>query len=369
MINGKIPSIRSSMPTYEEYINEIKPLWDSVWLTCNGEIYLELEKKLVKYLHVNNISLFSNGHLALEIILQSMQLKGEVITTPFTFASTTQAIVRNGLKPVFCDINPDDFTMDVTKIEALITKDTVAILPVHIYGNVCDVNEIDRIAKKYNLKVIYDAAHAFGVEVNGKGIGSFGDASMFSFHATKVFHTIEGGAIAYTDESIGKELSRLKDFGIDSKYNISSIGTNAKLSEFHAAMGICNLRHVAEEILKRKAIVQEYRSRLSNINGIKILHEVENVKQNYSYFPVIFDKNEFGFDRNEVFEMLSEKKIAARKYCYPITNSFSCFNGEYNVYETPVALKISESVLTLPLYAAMTSEDVHMVCDVILASK
>jgi len=280
---------QSSMPEFEEYIEEIKDLWESKWLTNMGSKHKALESQLLQYLKTPNITLYTNGHLALECVIAALGLEGEVITTPFTFASTTHAIVRNGLTPVFCDINPDDYTIDVDKIEDLITEKTSAIIPVHVHGNVCDVEAIDRIAKKHNLKVIYDAAHTFGVEVNGQGIGTFGDASMFSFHATKVFNTIEGGAVTYNDSSIKQVLNDLKNFGITGPESVEYIGGNAKMNEFQAAMGICNLRHVDSEIARRKAVVERYISNLKNIEGIKLSKEKEGVKPNYAYFPVVFD--------------------------------------------------------------------------------
>ena len=254
-MEDKILVTRSSMPTLEEYVEEIRDLWDTHWLTNMGAKHQKLENELKTYLNVDNISLTTNGHLALELAIQAMNLSGEVITTPFTFASTTHAIVRNGLTPVFCDINAEDFTIDVKKIEGLITDKTSAIIPVHVYGNVCNVEEIERIAKKYDLKVIYDAAHTFGVEYKGKGIGSFGDVSMFSFHATKVFNTIEGGAVCYHDKDFGKRMYQLKNFGIKNETEIDAVGSNAKMNEFQAAMGICNLRHINVEIEKRKKLL------------------------------------------------------------------------------------------------------------------
>jgi len=360
---------RSSMPSFEEYIEEIKPIWDSHWLTNMGKYHQELEKGLIEFLDVENLSLFTNGHLALELTLQAMNLSGEVITTPFTFASTTHAIVRNNLIPVFCDINPNDYTIDVTKLEKLITDKTTAIVPVHVYGNICNVEEIQRIADKYGLKVIYDAAHAFNETYKGKGIGNFGDASMFSFHATKVFNTIEGGAVTFKNKKIGAQLYKLKNFGIESEEIIDGIGSNAKMNEFQAAMGICNLRHVNDEISKRKCIVEHYRKRLSDVEGILIMKEMENVESNYSYFPVMFNEKIFGATRNEVCNKLKENNVFARKYFYPLTNTLDCYNGKFNVNETPVALSISKRILTLPLYASLEIEDIDRICDLILELK
>lgn len=362
-MKNPIQVTRSSMPEFEEYIEEIRELWDTRWLTNMGTKHKLLESQLLNYLNVRNITLFTNGHLALEYIIAALDLRGEVITTPFTFASTTHAIVRNGLKPIFCDINPDDYTIDVEKIESLITEKTSAIIPVHVYGNVCDIEAIDRIAKKHNLKVIYDAAHTFGVTVNGQGIGTFGDASMFSFHATKVFNTIEGGAVTYNDSSIKQVLNDLKNFGITGPETVEYVGGNAKMNEFQAAMGICNLRHVNGEIIKRKKVVERYIENLKDITGIQLSKEQVDVESNYAYFPVVFDG--YKMTRDEVFEKLKDNDIIARKYFYPLTNSFECYKDQYDVDETPVAKYIAERVLTLPLYADLALEDVDRICEII----
>lgn len=363
-MNKKILVTKSSMPTFNEYCAEIKELWDTHFLTNMGVKHQELEKQLKDYLKTPNLTLFTNGHLALECALQAFDLKGEVITTPFTFASTTHAIVRCGLEPVFCDINPIDYTIDTNKIEALITDKTCAIVPVHVYGNLCDVDEIDRIAKKYNLKVIYDAAHTFGVEKNGISVANFGDASMFSFHATKVFNTIEGGAVTFKDVSLYKKLNDLKNFGITGPETVDYIGGNAKMNEFQAAMGICNLRHVDKEIEKRSKLVEKYRKNLSGVKGIKLVPEQIGIKSNYAYFPVVFD--EYKYTRDEIFEKLKEDKIFARKYFYPLINDFQCFEGKYDSNNTPVAKHISDRVLTLPLYADLEIEIINKICKIIL---
>ena len=356
---------RSSMPDFEEYCEEIKELWDSHFLTNMGIKHQVLEKNLLEYLKTENITLFTNGHLALECIIAAFDFEkgSEVITTPFSFSSTTHAIVRNGLTPVFCDINSEDYTIDVTKIERLITEKTCAIIPVHVYGNLCNVEEIERIAKKYNLKVIYDAAHTFGVEKNGKGVGSFGDASMFSFHATKVYNTIEGGAITYGDISLKQKLNDLKNFGITGPESVEYIGGNAKMNEFQAAMGICNLRHVDGEILKRKAVVERYRNNLGNIEGIKLSSTQEGVKSNYAYFPVVFDN--YKYTRDEVFEKLEKENIIARKYFYPLINDYECYRDKYNSQDTPVAKYISDRILCLPIYADLELEIVDKICKII----
>lgn len=359
---------RSSMPLFEEYCDEIRELWDSHWLTNMGVKHKKLQAELEQLLGVPHVTLYTNGHLALENAIAALNLPkdGEIITTPFTFASTTHAIVRNKLIPVFCDINPDDFTIDVTKIETLITDQTVAIVPVHVYGNLCNVSEIDRIAKKYGLKVVYDAAHAFAVKYNGLSSACFGDASMFSFHATKVFNTIEGGCVCFNNDTWVQLLDDMKNFGINAPEKVGYVGGNAKMNEFQAAMGICNLRHINEEIAKRKKVVEHYRERLSGVEGIKLSVIQENVDSNYAYFPVIFDG--YKYTRNEVFEKLARLGIGARKYFYPLTNSFECYRNypTAGTEKTPVAQHIALRVLTLPLYADLSLEDVDKICDAIL---
>ena len=367
-MDEKILVTRSSMPSMDEYVEEIKDLWESHWLTNMGVKHQKLQSELEKYFDVPHTILYTNGHLALENIIAAMQFPegGEVITTPFTFVSTTHSIVRNGLVPVFCDVNDVNYTMDVTKIEALITDKTVAIVPVHVYGNLCDVEAIQKIADKYNLKVIYDAAHAFGVQYKGVSAANFGDASMFSFHATKVFNTIEGGAITFSDDALVQVLNDMKNFGIRGAESIAYVGGNAKMSEFQAAMGICNLRHVDDEIQKRKAVVEHYRKRLQGIDGIKLCEEQSDVKHNYSYFPVVFDG--YKYTRDDVFELLAQENIVARKYFYPLTNDIECY-ADYptsGAEKTPVAKYLADRVLTLPMYADLSLEAVDKICDIIL---
>ena len=363
---SKILVTRSSMPPMEEYMEEIKSIWDSHWLTNMGEKHEKLTEQLEEYLGVEQVSLFSNGHMALELGLQAMNISGgEVITTPFTFASTTHAIVRNGMKPVFCDIREDDYTMDVSKIESLITDKTVAIVPVHVYGNICDVEGIERLAKKYGLKVFYDAAHAFGETYKGRGVGSFGDASMFSFHATKVYNTIEGGAVCFSDPEFGRKLYRLKNFGIRNAETVDAIGANAKMNEFQAAMGICNLRHIDEEITKRKTVYFRYRENLNDVKGIHMPELNPDVKYNYAYFPIVVNPELAGFSRDDVFNELMKENIYSRKYFYPITNAFDCYKDRFCSGDTPIALDISNKVLTLPMYADLTIDSVDKICSII----
>ena len=365
-MNEKILVTQSSMPSLDEYIDEIKSIFESKWLTNMGPKHKELQAKLEEFLRVKHINLFTNGHMALYSAIKAMKLEGEVITTPFTFVSTTHAITQNGLTPVFCDIEPDTYTMDVSKIESLITEKTSAIIPVHVYGNVCNVEEIEKLAKKYNLKVIYDAAHAFGVKYKNIGIGNYGDISMFSFHATKVFNSIEGGGVSYKDEKLERELNLLKNFGITGPETTEEIGMNAKMNEFQAAMGLCNLRHIDEEISKRKKVVEEYRKRLSGVKGIKLSKIQDDVESNYAYFPIVFE-DDFAKTRDEVMEELAKNNIFTRKYFYPLTTDFECYNNIYNSNDTPVAKYISDRVLTLPLFADLTLERVNEICDIILA--
>ena len=359
-----MPSInvtRSSLPSFEEYCEEIRPIWDSRWLTNMGEKHKQLEAALGAYLGAERVTLFTNGHLALETVIAAMGLTGEVITTPFTFVSTTNAIVRNGLKPVFCDVDPASFTMDPAKLEALITPATSAILPVHVYGNLCDTDAIGAIAKKHGLKVIYDAAHAFGVKKNGVSAANFGDASMFSFHATKVFHTVEGGAVVCRDPALKQKMETLRNFGIPGPDRITLPGGNAKMSEFHAAMGLCNLRHLDGCIAARKAVVERYRRNLCSVPGLTLLREQPGVVSNYAYFPVIFDGAKYS--RDEAAARLAEQGINARKYFFPLTNHNEAYG--FRGAETPIALRISERVLTLPLYPELAMEDVDRICEII----
>ncbi len=359
---------RSSMPDFDEYIEEIKDLWNSHWLTNMGVKHKKLQSKLESLLDVPHVTLYTNGHLALEGIWESLDFpKGsEVITTPFTFCSTVHAFVRKGLIPVFCDIDPDTYCIDANKIERLITKKTVAICPVHVYGNMCDVDRIDEIAKKHNLKVIYDAAHAFAAKYKGVSSACFGDMSMFSFHATKVFNTIEGGAICFNDNRLVVKLNDLKNFGIHGPESTLYIGGNAKMNEFQAAMGICNLRHLDREIEKRRLVVERYKQNLDGKKGIKFCKPQENVTPNYAYLPVVFDG--FKKTRDEIFEELKLNDIVARKYFYPLVNEMECYKdfSSADVNKTPIAKHIADRVLTLPLYADLSMEEVDKICEIVL---
>lgn len=360
---SKINVTRSSMPDFEEYCEEIKSIWESRWLTNMGPIHNRLKEQLKEYLKVSNIELFVNGHLALCVALKALNLKGEIITTPFTFASTTNAIIEAGCTPVYCDVK-DDYTIDETKIEALITEKTVAILGVHVYGNICNVEAIEKIAQKHNLKVIYDAAHAFGVEFGGRGITDYGDVSMLSFHATKVFHTIEGGALCFKDASLSQEIAKHRNFGINGE-DLECFGTNAKMNEFQAAMGICNLKHIDDEIESRKQAFLRYTERLTNVNGLKVLPVTDTIKQNYAYYPLLVDENKFGLNRDALCKKLEASGIMARKYFYPLVSENKEFKEDLTI-STPKAKHFSQNVMCLPLYAHLSIQDVDRVCDVIL---
>lgn len=355
------------MPSYEEYIEAIKPLWDSHWITNMGVYHKELERQLKEYLGVPEVSLMVNGHMALELTIQAFGFPegSEVITTPFTFISTTHAIVRNRLVPVFCDVKLSDGTIDETKIEELITKKTVAILPVHVYGNVCNVEAIKEIADRHGLKVIYDAAHAFGIKYKDIGIGNFGDASVFSFHATKVFNTIEGGAVTFADHDLYERLYNLKNFGIRGEEVVESIGANAKMNEFCAIMGLCNLKHVDEEILYRKRVHDDYYDFFKNMSGINLFNQLEEQTSNYSYFPIIICDS-FNKERDEVFDFLRKEGIFSRKYFYPLTCRQDCFKLKCVDTNIEVSEFLSAKVLCIPIYNGLNQRDLQRIFDLFL---
>lgn len=365
-MDEKIYVTKSLLPKYEDYIEEIKSLWESNILTNMGAKHQLLEEKLGDYLKVSQLELVVNGHIALELALQSLgdgvPLSGEVITSPFTFASTTHAIVKSGLTPVFCDINPVDFTMDSTKIEALITERTVAILPIHVYGNVCAVEEIEKIAKKQKLKVIYDAAHGFGVEVKGRGIGTFGDLSCFSLHATKVFNTVEGGCICINQAGYTEKIQAYRNFGME-KGEVEEIGGNGKMHELSAAMGLCNLPLMDEAREKRKVIFERYQEGLAS-TSVQINPEQTGVTRNFAYFPIVVNPVLCGFRREDILEALEQENIYPRKYFYPLTSQMNCYKGKYRG-ETPVAEKIAQFVLCLPIYPSLDLAVVDRVCEII----
>ncbi len=362
----KIYVTKPSLPPMDEYIEYVKKIWDTDILTNFGPVHEEFRKQLSEFLQTDLCMPTCNGHFALEMLIQALGVKGEVITTPFTFASTIHAIVRSGCTPVFCDIKATDCTIDPEKIEELITDKTVAILPVHVYGFPCDVEKIEKIAKKHGLKVIYDAAHAFGVEIGSKSISHYGDGSIYSFHATKAFNTIEGGCAVASDKETGIRLYQLINFGIMDEERVEYVGANAKMNEFEAAMGICNLRHFHDDVIKRKVLHDIYKEKLSHIAGVSLLNpDCKDVKRNYSYCPVIVDERIVGKTRDDVYNCLTEQGIYARKYFFPIANEFTCYREKGYKGNTPIAHSISERVLTLPLYSDLTSENVIRICDIL----
>ena len=354
---------KAVLPSIEEYIDEISSLWETHWLTNMGVKHQELQRQLIQYLDINNVDLLTNGHMALELTLQAMNLQGEVITTPFTFASTTHAIVRNNLEPVFCDIKADDFTIDPDKIENLITDRTCAIMPVDVYGNVCNVEAIDRIAKKYELKVIYDDAHAFGVKYKGRGIGNYGDASCFSFHATKVFNTIEGGALVVHDEKMKKRIDNLKNFGITDEVTVVAPGINGKMDEMRSAYGLLNLKQVDKAIENRRAVAKTYRDVLRNTSGVLFRDDMPGVRHNYSYFPIFINAEEFGMTRDELYYKMMEQNVWSRRYFYPLISNFPTYRGlpSSNKENLPVGNKIADEVLCLPMHHALTEEELERI--------
>lgn len=370
MEREKIMVTRASLPPFEEYEALIRQLWDSHHLTNMGPFHEELKAELKSMLGVLGLELFVNGHMALELCMQAFSLHGEVITTPFTFASTVHAIVRNGLKPVLCDVREDDGTLDASRLERLITKETAAIVPVHVYGNLCDTKAIEDAARAHGLKVIYDAAHAFGEEVKVPGtedfqsVGRLGDAAMFSFHATKVFNTIEGGAVCWNEAEnsfLGDRLYQLKNFGIIGKESVVCAGANAKMNEFAAAMGICSLRHVRDWIEARGAVCRRYRDNLSGVPGIRLMPKRKDVRSNHAYMPVLFTSGKKV--RDAVYEALCAEDIFPRKYFYPCVNQYDCYRERFEAQETPVAAKLADSVLTLPLYPELPLSEVDRICE------
>ena len=357
---------KPSIPPIEEYIDYLQQIWDNGILTNMGPLHEEFREKISDKLNVEMCIPCCNGHMGLELSIEAMELKGEIITTPFTFASTTHAIVRNGCTPVFCDIREDDCCIDTEKLESLINDKTVAILPVHVYGFPCNVDEIGRIADKYGVKLIYDAAHAFGVKLGENSIARYGDASVFSFHATKSFNTIEGGCVTLHDQSFGLRLYHLINFGIMGEEQVEYAGANAKFNEFQAAMGLCNLKYFEENRLKRQKIYKTYEGELSNVYGIKMLKAYRNdVLQNYSYCPVFFDKEILGKSRDDLYDYLANKNIYTRKYFYPLTSDYKCYRESGFNGNTPVAIKMAQQVLTLPIYPELKFDDVLYICELI----
>jgi dTDP-4-amino-4,6-dideoxygalactose transaminase len=357
-----------SMPPLEEYESYLQKIWDNKWLTNDGQFHIELEKALCSYLGVKYISLFSNGTLALITALQTLRITGEVITTPFSFVATTHALWWNGIKPVFVDIEPNTYNLDPEKIEAAITPQTTAILPVHVYGNPCQVEKIQHIADTYGLKVIYDACHAFGVSDNGNSVLNFGDLSVLSFHATKVFTTIEGGAIVCHDEKTKKRIDFMKNFGFADEVTVVAPGINAKMNEFQSAYGLLQLRYIDKLIVKRKKIAEQYRKSLANIKGLTILSDIEGIRHNYSYFPILIDSKVYGKSRDDVYNDFKKYDIYSRRYFYPLISVFPTYKGlpSANPSNLPIAEQIAKDVLCLPIYPDLTSEDVDKIISLLI---
>ena len=354
------------LPSLDDFIPMLKDIWDRKWLTNNGHYHKELEKALAEYLGVKYISLFTNGTLPLITALQAMRITGEVITTPYSFVATTHSIWWNGLKPVFVDVDEKTGNIDPEKIEAAITPHTTAIMPVHVYGTPCNTKRIQEIADVYGLKVIYDAAHAFGVKVNGESILNAGDMSTLSFHATKVYNTVEGGALVCHDEATKKRIDYLKNFGFAGETTVVAPGINSKMDEIRAAYGLLNLKQVDDAIARRKATAERYKAALKNVAGIRMLEDVEGVHHNYAYFP-IFISEEYGLSRDALYEKLKEHNVYGRRYFYPLISTFSAYKGLESARpeNLPVAHKLADQVLCLPMFAGLTDEDIDRTIKVI----
>lgn len=355
-LEDKIFVTQPLLPSLQDVYTQIEEIWESKWLTNMGKKHNLLEEKLKNILKVNNVSLFNNGTIALLVALKALDLPAgsEVITTPFTFAATPHCIAWNGLKPVFCDIEADTMTIDADKIEQLITKNTSAILGVHVYGFPCNVNKIETIAKKHNLKVIYDAAHAFSTEINGTGIGSFGDITMFSFHATKLFNTVEGGCLTYNNDDLKQKVYNLRNFGIRNEEIVEEVGINGKMNELQASVGLLNLELFREEQNKRSVLKSHYDEFFKDIKGIKVPKMPDNVTNSYQYYPIIIEDS-FPLSRNEIYLKLKEYNIYTRKYFYPICSDYECYkNLESAKSENlPVANDLKNRVLCLPFYGSL----------------
>lgn len=355
------------LPLLEDFYPFLEKIWESEWITNNGQFHQQLEKELCEHLGVEFLSLFTNGTLPLLTALQALHIKGEVITTPYSFVATTHALWWNGLQPVFVDIDPSTCCLDPDKIEAAITPKTSAILPVHCYGMACDVERIQAIADKYGLKVIYDAAHAFGVELNGESVLKHGDMSTLSFHATKVFNTAEGGALIVRDAETKERIDQLKNFGITGETTVMDPGINGKMDEIRAAFGLLNLRHIDDAIEQRRQVAIRYRNALRNVKGIRFLDEMEGLKQNYSYFPIFVNAEEYGMMRDELYFKLQKQDVFGRRYFYPLISTFSPYRGLPSAApeNLPVATKIANEVICLPIHHDLGEGDVDRVLELL----
>jgi dTDP-4-amino-4,6-dideoxygalactose transaminase len=370
-MNNKIYVTQPSLPSLDEFIPYLKEIWESKILTNNGNFHKELEKALCEYLGVKYISLFCNGTIALITALQALKITGEVITTPYSFVASTHALWWNNIKPVFVDIEPEYYTLDTAKIEAAINPNTTAILPVHVYGNPCKVEQIKKIADSYALKVIYDACHTFGVKKNDIPILNFGDLSVMSFHATKVFTTFEGGAIICHDEIMKKRIDNLKNFGFAGETTVVAPGINAKMNELQAAMGLLQLKTIDIVIEKRKKIAELYSNELKDIIGITFLDEIPNVKHCYSYFPVFINHEKYGKSRDEVYELLKQQNIYGRRYFYPLISQFPTYRGLESAKpeNLPIAERITKEVICLPIYPDLDKDTIMNICKILMKKK
>lgn len=348
---------RPLLPPLEELCNSLQDIWDAQWLANNGAKHKELESKLRDYLKVPHLSLFNNGTIALLVAIKALELTGEIITTPFTFAATAHSISWMGLEPVFVDIDPVTMCIDPNRIEEAITPKTSAIMPVHVFGTPCDVKAIGEIANRYNLKIIYDAAHAFGTEIDGTGIGNFGNITMYSFHATKLFNSAEGGALTCKSEELKKKIDLLKNFGIKNEEEVVEVGINGKMNELQAAMGLAVLEHIEEERQKRATIKKTYVENLKGIPGIKLMPDLPGVRSSYQYFAIRIDEEEFGRSRDYVYEKLKKYNVFARKYFHPLCSNYECYKHlpSTNSKNLPVAIKIGKEVLSMPFYGNLAN--------------
>lgn len=355
------------LPDLKEFEKYLEDIWNRKWLTNNGHYHQKLEKALADYLGVPYLSLFTNGTLPLITALQAMRITGEVITTPYSFTATTHSIWWNNLKPVFVDVEEETGNIDPEKIEAAITPQTTAIMPVHVYGTPCNTKRIQEIADIYGLKVIYDAAHAFGVNVDGKSILEAGDMSTLSFHATKVYNTVEGGALICHDAATKKRIDYLKNFGFADEVTVVAPGINSKMDEIRSAYGLLNLKQVDSAIERRKHVAEMYKAALKNVPGIRFLDDIEGVRHNYSYFPIFITENEYGMSRDALYAKLKENNILGRRYFYPLISNFPVYRGLESARpgNLPVANKLAEQVLCLPMYADLTDDDIARIIKVV----